>query len=217
MHLIHRTTCRVCKSSALTKVIDLGRAASAGLVRQARQGSSADAADPDARWCAAIRCATRRPAACCRWSTRFRPRCCTRSYWYRSGTNDTMRDHLRGIARGGDRAARQAEGARARHRLQRRHAAAALSERRSRSSASIPSDVAQEVPERHHGRCSDLFPVRASCTPRSAASSATSSPRSRCSTTSRIRSASRARSSDCLAPEGIWMLRDVVHADDAAR
>jgi hypothetical protein len=97
MHLTYRKTCRICGSKALTKVIDLGE--------QYLQGSFIKAGketpplrkiptelvrcDPtvDEHACGLLQMATSVPTPVL-----------YSAYWYRSGTNQTMRDHLKGIA-----------------------------------------------------------------------------------------------------------------------
>jgi hypothetical protein len=97
MHLIHRKTCRVCGSSALTRVIDLGE--------HHLQGSfvKAGCEMPPVRKIstALVRCdPTRDEKACGLLQTEHTvpPEVLYSSYWYRSGTNNTMRTHLREIA-----------------------------------------------------------------------------------------------------------------------
>lgn len=97
MHLIHRKTCRACRSSALTKVIDLGE--------QYLQGTFVKPGEepPSMRKIplALIRCdASRDEQACGLLQTvnTVPPNILYSAYWYRSGTNQTMRDHLKGIA-----------------------------------------------------------------------------------------------------------------------
>jgi len=98
MHLTHRKTCRVCGSHALTKVIDLGE--------QYLQGSFVKPGkeipplrkipltllrcDPtlDEKACGLLQLAHTVP-----------PSILYSAYWYRSGTNKTMTEHLLGIAR----------------------------------------------------------------------------------------------------------------------
>ena len=97
MHLTHRQTCRVCGSAALTKVIDLGE--------QYLQGSFIG---PDGRMpplrkidTALVRCDPTRDERACgllQMSISVPPDILYADYWYRSGTNQTMTDHLRGIA-----------------------------------------------------------------------------------------------------------------------
>ena len=98
MHLIHRTTCRVCGSSALTKVIDLGE--------QHLQGSfvKPDKQSPPMRRVptSLVRCDPMRDERACgllQMEYTVPPEVLYSTYWYRSGTNATMRDHLGGIAK----------------------------------------------------------------------------------------------------------------------
>ena len=96
MHLRHRQTCRVCKSPALTKVIDLGE--------QFLQGSFVK---PDKRMpplrklpTSLVRCDPMRDEKACgllQMEYTVPPNILYSQYWYRSGTNRTMRDHLAGI------------------------------------------------------------------------------------------------------------------------
>jgi len=97
MHLIHRKTCRVCGSSALTRVIDLGD--------QYLQGSFVKPGkeDPPRRRIPTVlvRCDPSRDEHACgllQMECTVPPQVLYSSYWYRSGTNQTMRSHLRGIA-----------------------------------------------------------------------------------------------------------------------
>lgn len=97
MHLIHRNTCRVCGSSALTKVIDLGE--------QHLQGSFVKVGKelPPMRKIPAtlVRCDPTRDEKACgllQMVHSVPSKILYSAYWYRSGTNQTMRDHLRGIA-----------------------------------------------------------------------------------------------------------------------
>jgi len=96
MHLIHRKTCRVCGSSALTKVIDLGE--------QYLQGSfvKPDKEMPPMRKIPAtlLRCDPTKDEQACgllQMKHTVPPEVLYSAYWYRSGTNDTMRKHLRGV------------------------------------------------------------------------------------------------------------------------
>jgi SAM-dependent methyltransferase len=96
MHLIHRKTCRVCGSSALTAVIDLGDQYLQGsfvkpgkeLPPTRRIPTSLVRCDPtkDERACGLLQMEHTVP-----------PEILYSAYWYRSGTNDTMRNHLRSI------------------------------------------------------------------------------------------------------------------------
>ncbi len=97
MHLIHRTTCRVCQSAALTKVIDLGD--------QHLQGSfvKPDRQLPPMRRVptSLVRCDPMRDEKACgllQMEYTVPPEVLYSVYWYRSGTNATMRNHLAGIA-----------------------------------------------------------------------------------------------------------------------
>jgi SAM-dependent methyltransferase len=97
MHLIHRNTCRACGSSALTKVIDLGE--------QYLQGSFFKPGKelPPMRRVPTVlvRCDPTRDEKACgllQMAHSVPPRLLYFAYWYRSGTNQTMRDHLKGIA-----------------------------------------------------------------------------------------------------------------------
>lgn len=97
MHLIHRNTCRVCGLSALTRVIDLGE--------QYLQGSFVKPGKetPPLRKIPLVlhRCdPTKHENACglLQMQHSVPPSILYSAYWYRSGTNQTMRDHLKGIA-----------------------------------------------------------------------------------------------------------------------
>lgn len=97
MHLTHRKTCRVCGSPDLTPVIQLGD--------QFLQGSFVKPSKelPPLRRipCTLVRCdPTRNETACglLQMETSVPPEILYAAYWYRSGTNRTMCDHLKGIA-----------------------------------------------------------------------------------------------------------------------
>lgn len=97
MHLIHRNTCRVCGSSALTKVIDIGE--------QFLQGSFVKPGKevPPMRKIPTVllRCDPTIDENACgllQMAHSVPPEILYSAYWYRSGTNQTMRDHLKGIA-----------------------------------------------------------------------------------------------------------------------
>lgn len=97
MHLIHRKTCRVCGSSELTKVIDLGE--------QHLQGSFVKPGKemPSSRKIplSLFRCDPTRDERACgllQMGHSVPPEVLYSAYWYRSGTNNTMRKHLKGIA-----------------------------------------------------------------------------------------------------------------------
>jgi SAM-dependent methyltransferase len=97
MHLIHRTTCRVCGSSALTPVIDLGD--------QYLQGSFVKPGKelPPTRKIPTrlVRCDPMKDEQACgllQMEHTVPPEVLYSAYWYRSGTNNTMREHLKRIA-----------------------------------------------------------------------------------------------------------------------
>ena len=97
MHLIHRNTCRVCGSSALTPVITLGD--------QNLQGSFVKPGKemPPTRKIpmSLVRCDPMRDENACgllQMEHTVPPAILYSAYWYRSGTNNTMRQHLRAIA-----------------------------------------------------------------------------------------------------------------------
>jgi hypothetical protein len=97
MHLVHRKSCRVCGSSALTKVISLGD--------QCLQGSFVKAGKeiPPTRQIltSLVRCDPTRDERSCgllQMEHTVPPEILYSAYWYRSGTNNTMRDHLRAVA-----------------------------------------------------------------------------------------------------------------------
>lgn len=96
MHLIHRNTCRVCGSSALTRVINLGD--------QHLQGSFVKPGKevPPMRKIplSLVRCDPMRDEKACgllQMEHTVPPEVLYSAYWYRSGTNNTMRNHLHGI------------------------------------------------------------------------------------------------------------------------
>jgi hypothetical protein len=109
MHLIHRKTCRVCGSASLTRVIGLGE--------QFLQGAFVKDGlplPPQRRIpLTLVRCDPTRDENACgllQMEHSVPPEVLYSSYWYRSGTNHTMREHLRGIA--DEAAALVGEGAR---------------------------------------------------------------------------------------------------------
>ncbi len=96
MHLVFRKTCRVCGSSALTPVISLGE--------QHLQGSffKPGKETPPLRKikCSLVRCDPMRDEHACgllQMEQSVPPEVLYSAYWYRSGTNNTMREHLKGI------------------------------------------------------------------------------------------------------------------------
>lgn len=96
MHLTYRKTCRVCGSDSLTPVIDLGE--------QYLQGSFIKEGKelPPMRKipCSLVRCNPIEDENACgllQMTHSVPPQILYASYWYRSGTNNTMRNHLQGI------------------------------------------------------------------------------------------------------------------------
>lgn len=96
MHVTYRKTCRVCGSSALTKVIDIGE--------QYLQGSFIKPGKPLPPMrkipTSLVRCDPTKDENACgllQMSSTVPPEILYSTYWYRSGTNQTMRDHLQGI------------------------------------------------------------------------------------------------------------------------
>ena len=97
MHLVHRKTCRVCGSHALTRVINLGD--------QYLQGSFVKPGKemPPSRKIATslVRCDPMKDEKACgllQMEYTVPPEVLYSAYWYRSGTNNTMRKHLQEIA-----------------------------------------------------------------------------------------------------------------------
>jgi SAM-dependent methyltransferase len=97
MHIRKRTTCRVCGSSSLKKVIDLGP--------QYLQGSFVKPGkeEPPQRKidCTLVRCNPEEDENACgllQMEHSVPPEILYAAYWYRSGTNATMRNHLKDIA-----------------------------------------------------------------------------------------------------------------------
>ena len=96
MHLIKRGTCRVCGSNALTSVINLGE--------QYLQGSfikPGKEMPPNRKISTSlVRCDPMRDEKACgllQMEYTIPPEVLYSAYWYRSGTNNTMRRHLKGI------------------------------------------------------------------------------------------------------------------------
>jgi SAM-dependent methyltransferase len=96
MHLIKHNTCRVCGSNALTPVISLGD--------QYLQGSFVKPGKemPPTRKISTslVRCDPMRDEKACgllQMEYTIPPEVLYSAYWYRSGTNNTMRRHLQGI------------------------------------------------------------------------------------------------------------------------
>lgn len=98
MHLVHRKTCRVCGSGALTNVINLGE--------QHLQGAfvKPDDVSPPFRKIptSLVRCDPMNDEKACgllQMEYTVPPAILYSTYWYRSGTNNTMRNHLWGIVK----------------------------------------------------------------------------------------------------------------------
>jgi hypothetical protein len=96
MHLRHRTTCRICGSRSLTPVIDLGD--------QYLQGSFVKAGEDTPPYrkvpCRLVRCDPSIDEKACgllQMAHSVPPEILYSSYWYRSGTNETMRRHLKEV------------------------------------------------------------------------------------------------------------------------
>ena len=97
MHLIFRKSCRVCGSKALTPIINLGD--------QHLQGSFVKPGKelPPRRKIplSLVRCDPMKDENACgllQMEHTVPPEVLYSAYWYRSGTNDTMKNHLKGIA-----------------------------------------------------------------------------------------------------------------------
>ena len=97
MHLTHRTTCRVCKSSSLTKVIDLGEQHLQGsFLKPGRQVPPLRRVPTSL-----VRCNPELDEKACgllQTEHTVPPEVLYSVYWYRSGTNATMTNHLGAIA-----------------------------------------------------------------------------------------------------------------------
>jgi hypothetical protein len=96
MHIIHRQTCRVCDSEYLVPVIDIGY--------QYLQGSFVKEGYPQPPLrripTQLVRCDTTRKQDACgllQLAHTLPPKVLYTNYWYRSGTNETMRGHLKGV------------------------------------------------------------------------------------------------------------------------
>lgn len=97
MHIRKRTTCRVCGSGSLTPVIDLGPQYLQGsFVKPGKEMPSHRKIN-----CSLVRCNPQIDENACgllQMEHSVPPEILYASYWYRSGTNTTMRIHLKGIA-----------------------------------------------------------------------------------------------------------------------
>ena len=96
MHIRKRTTCRVCGSQSLKKVIDLGPQYLQGsFVKPGKEMPSTRKID-----CVLVRCNPEEDENACgllQMQHSVPPEILYAAYWYRSGTNDTMRNHLKGV------------------------------------------------------------------------------------------------------------------------
>lgn len=97
MHIRKRNTCRVCGSASLVKVIDLGRQYLQGsFVKPGKEMPSTRQIE-----CTIVRCNPEVDENACgllQMEHSVPPEILYAAYWYRSGTNNTMRNHLKGIA-----------------------------------------------------------------------------------------------------------------------
>lgn len=96
MHIRKRTTCRVCGSDSLTPVIDLGPQYLQGsFVKPGKEMPSHRKIN-----CSLVRCNPQIDENACgllQMEHSVPPEILYAAYWYRSGTNTTMREHLKGI------------------------------------------------------------------------------------------------------------------------
>ena len=96
MHIRKRVTCRVCGSRSLKKVIDLGPQYLQGsFVKPGKELPSTRRID-----CTLVRCNPEEDENACgllQMEYSVPPEILYYAYWYRSGTNNTMRNHLKGI------------------------------------------------------------------------------------------------------------------------
>lgn len=96
MHIRKRTTCRVCGSPSLTPVIDLGSQYLQGsFVKPGKEMPSQRKIN-----CTLVRCNPQVDENACgllQMEHSVPPEILYAAYWYRSGTNATMRVHLKGI------------------------------------------------------------------------------------------------------------------------
>jgi hypothetical protein len=96
MNLRRRTTCRVCGSSALKEVINLGEQHLQGSFEKEGQQPPPMRKIP----CSLVRCCPEDDENACgllQMRHSVPPEILYSAYWYRSGTNQTMRSHLDGI------------------------------------------------------------------------------------------------------------------------
>ena len=96
MHIRKRNTCRVCGSSSLKRVIDLGPQYLQGsFIKPGKEMPSHRKID-----CTLVRCNPEEDENACgllQMEHSVPPEILYDAYWYRSGTNDTMRNHLKDI------------------------------------------------------------------------------------------------------------------------
>ena len=96
MHIRKRTTCRVCGSGSLKKVIDLGPQYLQGsFVKPGKEMPSLRKID-----CSLVRCNPEEDENACgllQMEHSVPSEILYAAYWYRSGTNNTMRNHLKDI------------------------------------------------------------------------------------------------------------------------
>ena len=96
MHIRKRTSCRVCGSTSLTPVIDLGPQYLQGsFVKPGKEMPSQRKIN-----CSLVRCNPQIDENACgllQMEHSVPPEILYAAYWYRSGTNATMRNHLKGI------------------------------------------------------------------------------------------------------------------------
>jgi SAM-dependent methyltransferase len=97
MHVRKRTSCRVCGSPSLTPVIGLGSQYLQGsFVKPGKEMPSQRKIN-----CSLVRCNPQMDENACgllQMEHSVPPEILYAAYWYRSGTNTTMRNHLKGIA-----------------------------------------------------------------------------------------------------------------------
>ncbi len=96
MHIRKRTTCRVCGSPSLKKVIDLGPQYLQGsFIKPGKEMPSLRKIE-----CSLVRCNPEQDENACgllQMQHSVPPEILYAAYWYRSGTNNTMRNHLKNI------------------------------------------------------------------------------------------------------------------------
>ncbi|MCC6327325.1 MAG: class I SAM-dependent methyltransferase [Acidobacteria bacterium] len=97
MHLKHISTCRVCGSAALAPAIDLGEQYLQGsFIKEGKELPPMEKIP-----CELVRCDPQTDREACgllQMRHSVPPEVLYAAYWYRSGTNQTMRSHLKGIA-----------------------------------------------------------------------------------------------------------------------